>query len=140
MLPLEFCVRLLPSPDTVSWRGEVLSDVDLLAGYPAAVEVARRHTDSVLGYADAAASIGADRRALPYLRQLCAREPFHEHAHARLMLALAATGQQAAALRVFAELRQRLDADLGIAPSHVLARAQAQVLRQEFSGPAVMPS
>jgi DNA-binding SARP family transcriptional activator/DNA-binding XRE family transcriptional regulator len=117
------------------WRGEVLADVDLLRGYPAAVEVARCHTDAVLDYAGAAALIGADRQALPYLRELCAKEPLHEPAHARLMLALAATGHQAAALGVFAELRQRLAADLGITPSQALAHAHIQVLRQKINTP-----
>ena len=46
------------------------------------------------------------------------------------MVALAATGQQAAALQIFTELRALLDTEFGIAPSPVLARARAAILRQ----------
>jgi DNA-binding SARP family transcriptional activator len=69
---------------------------------------------------------------LPYLRGLCAEEPFDEQAHAQLMILLAATGQQAAALQVFAVLRDLLDSELGIGPSPVLTRAQDLVLRQRI--------
>lgn len=114
------------------WRGDVLADVDLLRGHPAAVNMARRRAEAVLGYADAARSCpGAHARAMPYLRELCSAEPLNEATHARLMTALAATGQQAAALRIFAEVRQRLDDELGIAPSPLLAEAHARVLRQQ---------
>jgi DNA-binding SARP family transcriptional activator len=84
----------------------------------------------VLAFADAAARLAAPGRALPDLRELCARERFNEQAHARLMLALAATGQQAAALEVFTSLRHRLDQELGIDPGANARQAQAQILRQ----------
>jgi DNA-binding SARP family transcriptional activator len=60
--------------------------------------------------------------------QLCAAEPLYEEAHAWLMVTLAVTGQQAAALRVFARVRRRLKEELGVIPSPVLASAHAQVL------------
>lgn len=110
------------------WRGDLLADVDLLRDHPAAVEVAHQRAEAVLGYAEAAVTAGRPGRALPHLRRLCAAEALNEEAHAWLMTVLAATGQQAAALAVFADLRERLDTELGIAPSPVLARAQAQVL------------
>jgi DNA-binding SARP family transcriptional activator/DNA-binding XRE family transcriptional regulator len=114
------------------WRAGILVDVGLLCDHPAAVEATRRRAEAVLGYADAAARAGTHARVLPHLRDLCAREPLHEQAHAWLMTALAATGQQAAALEVFTTLRHRLDAELGIAPSPLLAQAHAQVLRQQI--------
>jgi DNA-binding SARP family transcriptional activator/DNA-binding XRE family transcriptional regulator len=122
------------------WGGDLLADVDLLRGHPAAVEVARQRAETVLGYAEAAMLAGVPGRVLPHLRGLCAGEPLNEHAHARLMVALAATGQQAAALQVFTELRTLLDAEFGIAPSPVLARAQALVLRQRVSSRADRPA
>jgi len=103
---------------------------DLLRGHPAVLEVTRQHAEAVLGYAEATMLAGIAGRALPHLRRLCAEEPLNEHAHARLMVALAATGQQAAALQVFTELRSLLDAEFGILPSPVLAQAHAAVLRQ----------
>ncbi len=113
-----------------TWRGDLLADVDLLRGLPAAVEVSRQHAETVLEYAEVAMLAGMPARVLPHLRRLCAADPLDEHAHARLMVVLAAAGQQAAALQVFTQLRTLLDAELGIAPSAVLARAQAAVLRQ----------
>jgi DNA-binding SARP family transcriptional activator/DNA-binding XRE family transcriptional regulator len=113
------------------WRGEVLADVDLLRGYPAAVEAARRRAEVVLRFARASAASGGHERALPYLRRLCACEPFHEQAHADLMTALAATGQQAAALRLFEQLSGRLDAELGVRPGPQVTAAHLRILRQQ---------
>jgi DNA-binding SARP family transcriptional activator/DNA-binding XRE family transcriptional regulator len=118
------------------WRGEILVDIDLLRNHPAAVERMRQRSEAVLGYAEAASDAGNSSRVLPYLRELCARERLNERAHAQLMIALAATGEQAAALDVFTDMRQRLDAELGITPSPVLSRAYTRVLRQE-TGPHV---
>jgi DNA-binding SARP family transcriptional activator len=85
----------------------------------------------VLRFAWAAAAARRAGRALPPLRALCAREPFNEQAHAILMTALAATGQQAAAIGVFSELRRRLDRELGIRPGPQVAAAHLRILRQQ---------
>lgn len=115
------------------WRGEVLADVDLLQGYPEAVEAARRRGDVVQRFARTAAAVGGYERALPHLRNLCAREPFNEQVHAQLMMALAATGQQAAALGVFGQLRHRLDRELGIRPSPQVAAIHLRILCQQLA-------
>jgi DNA-binding SARP family transcriptional activator/DNA-binding XRE family transcriptional regulator len=116
------------------WRGDVLADIDLLRQHPAVASLACRRSDAVLLYATAAETAGASGRVLQHLRGLCAREPFNEQAHASMMLTLAATGQQAAALKVFTELRGRLDEELGMPPSPLLAEAQVRVLRQQVAG------
>jgi DNA-binding SARP family transcriptional activator len=117
------------------WRGDVLADVDLLRRHPATIEVTRGHSEAVLGYAKAAIEAGVHARALPQLRALCAREPLDEQAHAWLMTVLAATGRQGAALQVFADVRQCLDAELGVTPGPVLAGTYARVLKQEPASP-----
>jgi DNA-binding SARP family transcriptional activator/DNA-binding XRE family transcriptional regulator len=114
------------------WRGDILADIDLVRGHPAVVEVARQRAEAVLGYADVAVLAGIPGRVLPYLRGLCVEEPLDEQAHAQLMIVLAATGQQAAALQVFSVLRELLDSELGIDPSPVLTRAQDLVLQQRI--------
>jgi hypothetical protein len=76
----------------------------------------REWAAAVAGYAEAAFRAGQPERVLPYLWQWAAADPLHEKAHAMLMVALAASGQQAAALDVFAEVRERLDAQLGVRP------------------------
>jgi DNA-binding SARP family transcriptional activator/DNA-binding XRE family transcriptional regulator len=114
------------------WRGDVLADVELLRGHGAVVELTRCRADAVMRYAATAAESGAHAAALPHLRKLCARERLNEQAHAHLMIALAATGQQAEALRIFGDLRQRLDEELGICPGEQLAQVHLQVLRHQF--------
>jgi tetratricopeptide (TPR) repeat protein len=73
------------------------------------------------------------------LRELTAEEPLNESAHARLMLALAASGRQAAALDVYSEVRRRLAGELGIEPGPELRAAHRQVLRQDFGVPEPPP-
>jgi DNA-binding SARP family transcriptional activator/DNA-binding XRE family transcriptional regulator len=117
------------------WRGDILADVELLRDYAAVVELTRCRADAVLRFAAAAAEAGGPSEALPYLRELCATERLNEQAHAHLMIALAATGRQADALRAFSELRQRLDEELGIRPGAWVAQVHLQVLRQEIGLP-----
>jgi DNA-binding SARP family transcriptional activator/tetratricopeptide (TPR) repeat protein/DNA-binding XRE family transcriptional regulator len=116
---------------TALWRGEPLADVGMLRGHPALTELAAQQATLILDYAAAAAAAGLSDRLLPQLRALTARHPLDERAHARLMLALAGSGQQAAALAVFDDLRQRLDEELGITPGAELADAHLRVLRGE---------
>ena len=113
------------------WCGEPAGDVDVLRGHPAVLQVSRARTAAVLEYADLAEQAGRADRALGQLADLSAREPLNEKACARLMLTLTATGQQAAALRAYEELRHLLDEQLGVLPGAELVRAHRQVLRQE---------
>jgi DNA-binding SARP family transcriptional activator len=113
------------------WRGEAAADVGLLRGHPAVAALARQRTAVVLEYAQAAAAAGWHGRVLEQLRALAEREPLDERALARLMIALGATGQQAAALRVFEEARTRLDQELGVTPGPELAEAHLRILRGE---------
>lgn len=114
------------------WRGEPLGELNLLHGIPAVSELERQRTELIVEYSDAALNTGQHDRVLPHLRALAAREPLNEKAHARLMIALAHAGQQAASLRVFDELRCRLDDELGVRPGTELADAHQRVLRQDF--------
>lgn len=113
------------------WRGEPLADVDALQGDPAVVALAEERVSAALEYADIAADSGRHYRTLPHLQALAARDPLDEALHARLILALAGTGRQAAALRLYEGLRQRLDEQLGVLPGQTLREAHAKILRQE---------
>lgn len=77
-------------------------------------------------------------KAIPHLRELTAREPLNERAHACLMTVLATCGQQAAALEIFGQIRHRLDAQLGVRPGAELAAVQLRVLRGQL--PALQPA
>jgi DNA-binding SARP family transcriptional activator len=117
------------------WRGEPLADVELLRRHPAVQGLDHTRTAVVIRYSAAAFGAGQAERALPHLRDLAWRDPLNEAAHAQLMIALAATGQQAAALRVYDGIRDRLDHQLGVRPSRELADAHLRVLRQAFPAP-----
>jgi DNA-binding SARP family transcriptional activator/tetratricopeptide (TPR) repeat protein len=114
------------------WRGPVAADlVGGLRQHPAAVAVAGRRLACVLRYADLAIGLGHHGQAVARLQALAGDEPLHEGLRARLMLALAGSGQQAAALDLFAELRTRLRSELGIEPGPEVSAAHLRVLRQD---------
>lgn len=113
------------------WRGDPLADVDLLYGHPSLTLLRQQLTDALLRYADVACVLGQYRRVLPRLKALAAAEPLNEPAHARLMIALAGAGEQAAAIRVYEDLRSRLDRELGLYPGDELTEAHVRVLRQD---------
>ena len=114
------------------WRGEPVGDVDALQNHPAVVRMQRARAAVVLDYADLAGQSGHADQVLGYLADLVSREPLNEKACARLMLTLAALGQQAAALHAYEELRLRLDEQLGVLPGPELTEAHIRVLRQEI--------
>jgi len=114
------------------WRGEPAADVDALRGHPAAVALSQARAAAVLQYADLADRAGRADRVLGHLAELTAREPLNEKACARMMVTLAALGQQAAALHAYEQLRLRLDEQLGVLPGPELARAHLLVLRQQI--------
>src|ERR1700729_4335815 len=118
------------------WRGEPLDDVSVMRGHPAVTSLARQRAVVILDHAAAAAAAGWPERALPPLQALAAHDPLDERVHARLMLTLAACGQQAAALSVFEQIRQRLNDELGIIPGTELTHAHLRILRGELRSPA----
>lgn len=122
------------------WRDEAVADLSALRDHPASLAVERERLDAVLRYADICARLGESGMAIRHLRQVTANDPLHEPAHARLMTALSACGEQAAALRVYAEVRDRLDRELGVQPSRELARAHQWVLKQSVQPAAPGPA
>ena len=118
------------------WQGEPLADIEALRAHPAVADLTRRWAAAVEDYADAASGQGWHGRVLVPLRALAVREPMNERAHARLMIALAGSGQQAAALEVFDAIRRRLHDQLGIRPGAEIAAAHARVLRQHIPAAA----
>jgi len=114
------------------WLGDPLGDVDLLSGHPGIILLRYQLTSVLLRYAELACALGQYRRVLPRLHALAVADPLNESAHARLMIALAGTGQQAAAIGVYEDLRSRLDRELGLYPGEELAEAHLRVLRQDI--------
>ena len=88
------------------------------------VAVARAAVDDAL-------STGDTHDLLPVIREVAELNALDEALQARLMLLLAATGRQAAALGVFHSVRSRLVEELGVDPGPDLRAAYDRVLRQE---------
>jgi DNA-binding SARP family transcriptional activator/tetratricopeptide (TPR) repeat protein/DNA-binding XRE family transcriptional regulator len=114
------------------WRGEPFADVDALCDHPGITALRQERTDVLLRYAEVACGLGQHYRVLPRLQALADAEPLNEQAHARLMIALAGSGQQAAAIHVYEAVRSRLDRELGLYPAEELAEAYVRVLRQDI--------
>ncbi|MEW9533276.1 tetratricopeptide repeat protein [Microbispora sp. NPDC049125] len=118
------------------WRGPVLADTgSRLRHHPLSAALNQRRMAAALAFADSALVNGSFSIAADHLRRLAADEPLHEGLHARLILAMAGGGDQAGALRLFADLRRRLAEELGVEPGPELRAAHLRVLRQELPVP-----
>jgi DNA-binding SARP family transcriptional activator/DNA-binding XRE family transcriptional regulator len=115
------------------WRGPVLVDEPQMALHPAATAAVRQRIENLLLYADLALRFEQPERVVSALRAAAEDDPLHEGLQARLMLALASSGEQYEALRVFADVTQRLDAELGLQPGPELRRVHQRVLLQQLS-------
>ncbi|WP_406131698.1 bacterial transcriptional activator domain-containing protein [Streptomyces sp. NBC_00989] len=105
----------------------------------------REYLTAVKEAADAALAGGGTDRLLTVLHRTTCEHPLDEQLQARLVRALAATGQRAEALDVWQRVRVRLDAELGVPPGAELRAAQTEVLRDTTSvlappGGAAAPS
>lgn len=119
------------------WRGPLLAGFDArLRRHPAAVMVGQQRTAAVLEWTDVAFSLAGYDELIGPLRALHAEEPLHEGVAARLMLGLAGSGQQAAALGLFDEVRDLLGEQLGVTPGPELRAAQLRVLRGQLPAAA----
>jgi DNA-binding SARP family transcriptional activator/tetratricopeptide (TPR) repeat protein len=98
--------------------------------------------------ADVALGCGLAMDILQFLRQAATLDPFNEAVQSRLILTLAATGNQAAALKTYETIRERLAEELGIDPGPELAAAfqtvltphEPEVRRQATVEPLVRPA
>jgi DNA-binding SARP family transcriptional activator/transcriptional regulator with XRE-family HTH domain len=113
------------------WRGEPLADVDVLCGHPGVTALRQELACELLRYAEVACALGQYDRVIPRLQALADAEPLNEPAHAHLMIALAGSGRQAAAIGVHEDVRTRLDRELGLNPGAELTEAYMRVLRQD---------
>ncbi|MBM7086670.1 BTAD domain-containing putative transcriptional regulator [Micromonospora sp. WMMD734] len=125
------------------WRGDPLADLPVLHLEPPVAALVRQLHAAILDYADTAAAINQHEQALPLLYRMVEANALHEPAHARLMVALAATGQPAAALGVYSGLRERLAGELGVDPAPDIQKVYQAILSGHTPGedaPADPPS
>ncbi|MEU8928039.1 BTAD domain-containing putative transcriptional regulator [Kitasatospora sp. NPDC048545] len=114
------------------WRGTPFADAEG-AGFVAAptARLTELRLSTVEERADALLALGAPGplpRLVAELTGLCVAHPLRERAAVRLMRALHADGQQAAALEVFERTRRALAEHLGADPSAELRDVHLQVL------------
>ncbi|WP_410643768.1 BTAD domain-containing putative transcriptional regulator [Amycolatopsis sp. lyj-346] len=119
------------------WRGPVLAGHDAVHQHAVVAALSRRRLSAALAHADAGIALGRHDEVVARLETVRDDEPLHEGLHARLMVALAGSGRQAAALALFDDLHTRLATELGIEPGPEVRAAQLHVLRQEV--PAAAP-
>jgi DNA-binding SARP family transcriptional activator/tetratricopeptide (TPR) repeat protein len=118
------------------WRGQVLDGVLLPAApHPVVVAVTQQRLKAVLDYADLAVPLGHHDAVLDRLREAAFADPLHEGLTERIMRALAASGQRAAAVKVFLAFRGRLRENLGLEPGPELQRTYLHSIREEPGTP-----
>jgi DNA-binding SARP family transcriptional activator len=114
------------------WRGQQpLEGVEVLYAHHSVTKLGRWRGDVVIKYAGAAASAGRPEWVIPHLESLTARDPLDERAAAHLMLMLAATGRQSAALRLHQDLAGRLHREHGVRPGAELSAAHLRIVREQ---------
>jgi DNA-binding SARP family transcriptional activator len=119
------------------WRGPLLAGAGAWTQiHPAAIALSGRRIAAVLAWAELGLSLGTYSSLVPALRTLAVEQPLHEGLAARLMLALAGAGQQAEALAVYEDVRDRLSSELGVDPGPEISAAHLRVLRGQLPGAA----
>ncbi len=122
------------------WRGPILVDASpRLTEHPRTLAAHRHRLAVALQYAEVALALGRYEPAAAQLWHLVRDEPYHEGLHAHLMRALAGLGERAAALRLFAAVRERLVEELGVEPGPELRSAHLELLRDE-AGARISPT
>ena len=110
------------------WRGEPLADVDspvLADRIPQLTEIYLQAVETRL---EAEVNLGRPAEAISELRRLTADQPFREHAHALLMLALYRCGREAEALAAYQVIRETLIEELGTEPGPRLRELHRRIL------------
>nr|WP_230416874.1 BTAD domain-containing putative transcriptional regulator [Micromonospora tarapacensis] len=111
------------------WRGDqAAEDVPELDGDPLVTALGDERVEATIRLARLGETLRRQSQVLPLLRRLAAQHPWHESLHARLVVALAESGQQAAALDAYDGVHRRLTEELGIDPGTELIDARQSVL------------
>lgn len=121
--------RELAEQALACWRDTILEDCGAaVRHHPSAIAATQRRIRTTMTFADLSLAAGQAPAAVDRLRHLVPHEPFHEGLHARLMLALAGSGEQASALLLYRTMAERLVEQLGVDPGPELQQAHLAVL------------
>jgi DNA-binding SARP family transcriptional activator/Flp pilus assembly protein TadD len=118
------------------WRGQPLADVDsqILAGR--IPQLTESYLQAVETRLEAEVNLGRHAEVIGELRRLTADQPFREHTHALLMLALYRCGRQGEALAAYQSARELLVDELGSEPGPDLRALHRRILAAD---PALAP-
>lgn len=111
------------------WRGDCRSELaELLQTREAVDQLHFEWIDAGLRFVTLGLEEGQAAAVLSTAERLALAEPLHEVINARYLLTLASTGQRAAAIAWYRELRDQLRAELGVEPCPELAAAYRLVI------------
>lgn len=111
------------------WRDPSLTELGALLHTIEDLDALRQGwRDAALDYVTIGLEIGQASVVLPVARQLAAAEPMHEEVQAQYLGVLDQTGQRAAAIEHFTDIRVRLSEELGVAPGPQLRGAYQRLL------------
>ncbi len=111
------------------WQGPAFPDLaDVDDGRAESARLDELRIRAVETRAESRLSVGATDGLVVELAALADHEPLRERPRSLLMAALAASGRNAEALRVYDDFRRRLGDELGIEPSPALAAQHASLL------------
>ncbi|WP_026196959.1 BTAD domain-containing putative transcriptional regulator [Sciscionella marina] len=114
------------------WRGPALTD---FAGEPFAVAAAQRLAQDRIAVSEESATarleLGEHAELCAELAALLAEHPLRERLRGLYMRALYRSGRQTEALEQYAELRARLQGELGLEPGPELTELHQAILRQD---------
>ena len=111
------------------WQGPAFPDLaDVDDGRAESARLDELRIRAVETRAESRLSVGATDGLVVELVALADHEPLRERPRSLLMAALAASGRNAEALRVYDDFRRRLGDELGIEPSPALAAQHASLL------------
>jgi DNA-binding SARP family transcriptional activator len=113
------------------WRGPALAGASAAFVDAAALRLQEQRLSAYEQLADAELAAGRYEAVAELLGPVVDAHPLRERPVARLMAALAYSGQQAGALELFATTRARLADELGVEPAAELAEVHLRVLRRQ---------
>lgn len=114
------------------WRGPAYAEfADAEFARPEAARLEELRLDTIEQRFDAELALGRHAGLVGAVEAYAAEHPLRERSRGQLMLALYRCGRHAEALAAFRAFRDRLDEDLGVAPSAALRDLQTAILRQD---------
>jgi DNA-binding SARP family transcriptional activator/tetratricopeptide (TPR) repeat protein len=120
------------------WRGTALAGAAGAFVEAAAAALQEQQLAAVEALMAVELTMGHHAPSVAKLSQLVAAHPLRERLVGQLMVGLAGSGRQAEALSVYADLRTRLNDQLGVEPGPEISAAHVRILRQELPAPTMV--